>query len=259
MNKNHFLISYAGNKRKECERIYEEIKHKLNDVEIIIEPFCGSCAFSYYLSTKHPKQFKYIINDSDKFLIELIELSKDENKLNDFVEKLKTLFDETNSKEKYLNVCKSSKTDLLSYIYIHKVYCIRAGLYPTNKVFKRECFDAMKICPFLNFIRNEKIEIMNKDAIEVYDVYIKNKKALIFLDPPYLDSCNDFYQDPKTNIYEYLYNNDIDKESCKILLCLEKNWIIQLLFKNKNILEYDKKYQPSKKDTKHLLIKNKNI
>lgn len=125
-----------------------------------------------------------------------------------------------------------------------------------NKVFKRECFDSIKKCSFLNFIRNEKVEIINNDAIEVYQEYIKNKKALILLDPPYLDSCND----PKTNIYEFLFNNDIDKQSCKILLCLEKNWIIQLLFKNKNnMIEYDNKYQPSKKETKHLLIKNKNI
>lgn len=259
MKKNHFLISYPGNKRKECEKIYEEIKYELNDIDVIVEPFCGSCAFSYYMSIKHPKKFKYVINDTNKMLIDLIELSKDENEFNIFVEKLKELFDVTDTKEKYINVCKSAETDLLSYVYINKVYSIRAGLYPTNKVFKRESFDPMKNCPFLNFIRNENIEITNKDALEIYEGYNKNEKALIFLDPPYLNSCNDFYQDPKLNIYEYLFNNDIDSQPCKILLCLEKNWIIQLLFKNKNMIEYDKKYQPSKKDTKHLIIKNNNI
>ena len=63
--KNHFIISYAGNKRQESNYIYEYIKDKLNDIEYIIEPFCGSSALSYYLSTLYPHRFKYILNDNN--------------------------------------------------------------------------------------------------------------------------------------------------------------------------------------------------
>lgn len=259
MNRNHFYFGYSGNKRNESPKIYESIKDNIEEFEIIIEPFCGSCAFSYFMSVKHPKKYKYIINDNNKLLIDLINLSKDELKFNEFIDKLKNLFDTTTTKEQYLKVYEKANNDLLSYVYIHKIYTIRPGLFPTTKQFKKETFNNMKVCQFLSFIRNETVEVLNIDAIELIKQYYNNKKAFIFLDPPYLSSCNTFYINPITNIYEYLYDNDINKCKSKVLLCLEANWIIKLLFKGKNIIEYDKLYMPSKKQTKHLVIKNKNI
>ena len=88
--KNHFFFGYAGNKRNECETIYDEIKNKLDNITTIIEPFCGTSAFSYYLSLKCPKQFKYVLNDNNIFLIQLYVIAKDEKKL----EKLIKLLDE---------------------------------------------------------------------------------------------------------------------------------------------------------------------
>ena len=51
--KNHFYMSYSGNKREEVENIYNLID--FNNIATIVEPFCGTCAMSYYISTKHPK------------------------------------------------------------------------------------------------------------------------------------------------------------------------------------------------------------
>ena len=255
MNKNHFMISYAGNKRTECENIYNSIKDKLEDIEYIVEPFCGSCAFSVYMSLKHPKKFKYVINDNNKMMIDFIKLTKDNEKFTKFVEDLKKLYDKTN-KENYQELVKKSNDDLMAFVYIHKIYALRAGLFPTTKLIKKEIFDKMLNCSFVNFINSENVTITNKEAVEVYEQYKQNDKALLFLDPPYLKACNDFYNDAKLNIYEYLYHNDINNEQSKIILCLEKNWIINLLFMNKRIIEYNKKYQPSKKDTTHLIILN---
>ena len=86
--------------------------------------------------------------------------------------------------------------------------------------------------------------------------YKDNNKAFIFLDPPYLISCNSFYQDAKLNIYEYLSIHTIDKMKCKVLLCLEDNWIINLLFKKYITMKYDKIYQMTKKKTTHLIMDN---
>ena len=60
-----------------------------------------------------------------------------------------------------------------------------------------------------------------------------NKKTCIFIDPPYLTECNDFYDDYNysCNIYEYLSNNNIKKFKCKMLIVLSDNWIVRLLFK----------------------------
>ena len=51
--KNHFIFSYAGNKRNESENILEKIN--FNNIETIIEPFCGSSAISFHISTLKPK------------------------------------------------------------------------------------------------------------------------------------------------------------------------------------------------------------
>jgi len=43
--KNHFIFSYSGNKRDEVKGIYDLLD--LKNVETIIEPCCGTSAFSY--------------------------------------------------------------------------------------------------------------------------------------------------------------------------------------------------------------------
>ena len=260
MKKNHFFIPYYGNKRQEVEKIYNEIKDDIeNDkYKIIVEPFCGSSAFSYYiwLNNKN-RDLSYVLNDNNKMLIELYNISKDETKFINLYNSLVKLQEETTNKEKYLEVCKKANTDLICYIYIHKIFCIRAGLYPINKTFTIDSWKTFLNAPIIDFIRNAKITFLNKNALEVYEEYKGNKKALIFLDPPYLASENSFYKDPTVNIYEYLFNNDIKKEKALILLCLENNWIIKLLFKGKKNITYDKKYEASKKKTEHILILNK--
>ena len=83
--RNHFIISYAGNKRQEVERIEEYLHNKLDGIDTIIEPFCGSSAMSCYLSMKYPRRFKYILNDLDPMLIELYHLMKDKVLFDEFM------------------------------------------------------------------------------------------------------------------------------------------------------------------------------
>ena len=88
--KNHFYISYPGNKREEVENIYNLID--LNDITTIVEPFCGTCAMSFYISTKHPKKYKYIINDNNEYLKEMFDIIRDDERTKEFEEELKKLF-----------------------------------------------------------------------------------------------------------------------------------------------------------------------
>jgi site-specific DNA-adenine methylase len=257
MKQNHFFIPYCGNKRQEVENIYNAIKDHLDKIDIIVEPFCGSSALSYYISTLHPKRFKYILNDNNNILIELYNISKDENKYNNLVNNLILLKEQTTNKEDYLKIVKKADNDLLSYIFINKIYAIRPGLYPTKKYDTFKGFDKLKDCPMLNFVRNENIVFRNEDAIKVYDEFKGNKKALIFIDPPYLSSENSWYKSPSITIYEYLFDNDIKKEKALIVLCLENIWMIKLLFKNKKCITYEKKYETTKKKTEHIIILNK--
>lgn len=270
--KNHFIFAYAGNKRNECEDILKNID--FNNIETIIEPFCGTSAISYYISTKYPKKFKYILNDTNNLLIELYQIMENKTQYENLVDELEKtyyyIFDEQltkdKQKERYLEIIK--KNDIISFVISHKYCGLRAGLFPIKKVgFNKELFlDS----PVLNFLRNEDITIMNNDGKELLEQY-NDKSVLFILDPPYLESCNSFYKLPREscdsfskltgnnkykNIYEYLSENTIDTFKSKIILILEDNWIIRHLF-NKNIIySYDKNYVLSKKKTTHIIISN---
>ena len=251
MNKNHFFISYCGNKRNEFNKIYESIKDKLNDIEYIVEPFCGTSAFSYFLSLKHPKQFKYILNDNCKNLIDCYEIFQDPDKLNSLIEKLNTFLIDID-KEKYVKIIKID--DIPNWFLKHKLYNIRPGLYNTNN--NKKDYNELVNTPIINFLRTENITLSNIDAIELFNKYQNNNKAFIFLDPPYLQACNSFYNESNTNIYEYLLHNNINGLESKIILVLEDNWIIKLLFKDNIKDSYNKRYEKSGKKTNHLLINN---
>jgi len=250
--KNHFFISYSGNKRQEVENIYNTLK--LRGVKIIIEPYCGTSALSFYIANKHPKKYKYILNDIDDNLIKLYTIAKDN-------EKLKVLENTINDmilnidKIKYLEILKQKTFE--SYIIKNKIYSIRPGLFPND--YKHKNINLCNV-PIIKFLQTENIEITNEDAITCYKKYKDDKNNLIFLDPPYLASCNDMYTDKQnTNIYEFLFNNCIKNEKSNIILCLENNWIIKLLFKNNEHLTYEKKYEMSKRKTEHIIISNRKI
>ena len=251
--KNHFYISYMGNKRQEVEQIYNSIDFK--DITTIIEPFCGTSAMSYFISTKK-EGLKYILNDNNQYLKEMFEIFKDDEKIKQFENKINDeILPNIQTKDNYDNFLKSNK-NLYGWFISSKYYKIRPGIFPQKRKFNK--ID-LKRYPIYDFYKNSNIEFYNLDGIEIYEKYKNNKNNLILLDPPYLQACNDYYADSKVNIYEYLYNdNPIEKEKAQILLILENIWIIKLLFKNNKILvEYDKNYFGYKKrKTTHIIITN---
>lgn len=251
--KNHFYISYMGNKREEVERIYELIKDFIKPDTVFIEPFCGSCALSYYIWTKHPT-LKFILNDSSKFLFEMFNLFKSDeelNKLNDWYnEKIDKI-----SKEEYNKIINNN--DTYSTFLKKKYFYLREGIFPINKNHSK--ID-LKNYPIYNFFRNADIKYINGDAIELIEKEKNNKKNIIFIDPPYINTCNIYYDyNDSSNIYEYLFNNNINKYKCSLIGVFENSWIIKMILKKNIILEYEKIYQMSKRKTSHIYISNKNI
>ena len=244
-------MAYAGNKRNEVEGLYNEIKDKLKNIKTIVEPFCGSSAFSYYLSLQHPKKFKYILNDNNSYLIQLYKIMSNEEEIEKLITKLNILIEDL-TKEKYNKILKED--NLESWFIKNKIYSIRPGLYPLD--YKPKDFNDLKKCPIINFLKTEDIEFKNIEGVEIVEQYKDDNNALIFLDPPYICSFNDFYYNSKINIYEYLYNNPIVNFKALILLCLEDNWIIKLIFKNFIKSSYNKTYETTKKKTTHLIISN---
>jgi len=263
--KNHFFIAYQGNKREEVELIYNNLD--LENTKYIVEPFCGSSALSFYISSKHPKQFTYILNDTNNLLIELYEIFRNEEKLNTlYNEILNECYDENGdfmSKEKYKIHSKNKFNNVLSYFISHKFYSITPGLYPLiNKQHKKENF--IKVFfnyPIINFLQTENIIFSSIDGVDIFNKYINNKEAIIFIDPPYIFSENSIYKKNKDeqNIYELLISNSkqyINEDKTLLLLCIEKTIFTDVLFKDYESFYYDKKYQNKHRRTEHIVFHN---
>jgi hypothetical protein len=257
--KNHFITAYVGNKREEVYIIYENIQKYIEDKKIIIEPFCGSSSISYYISLQHPKKYQYILNDCDKFLIELYHIMKDEEKLKKFIEdvnKLCFVENEFINKETYDNIIKTD--DIYGWFISRKFYNIRQGLYPLRRSKKLD-FEKINETPIINFLRTEDIFFKNIDGVDIYEEYKNNDEVFMIMDPPYIQSCNDFYESEKKtrlNIYEHVYNNHVLNKK-NICFILEKIWIINLLFRKYKKIDYDKTYNSAKKKkTKHIICIN---
>lgn len=253
--KQHFVMAYAGNKREEVEAIYDNIN--FTNINTIIEPYAGTCAISYYISTKHPKQFTYIINDLNKNMYKLYNILTNKDEIIKFEKEVNDVAKTIINKDTYKDAIKNMNTCPISWFISNKIYTIRPALYRLN--YKYSYIKIMDY-PVISFFQNEKIIFSNEEGLNILKKYENDKSALILLDPPYLLSCNDYYDEAKTqqqNIYEYIHNNDIKKKKAKIAIIVARNWIIDLLFqKFKNKVEYDKLYQCSKKTVKHTIIKN---
>ena len=267
MKKNHFFFGYNGNKREEAEKLYNLFK--LDNVKTIIEPYCGSCAISYYISKLNPKKFKYILNDYNKSLIEILKIIKDdkkteelENIINNHVIEMNKLKDFDERKIYYNKLVKSNT--ITGYLFGNKYYQIRPNLCPKRLDKHNNLYDLspfyFKQYPIYEFFKTEDIEIYNIDGKDIYTKYKNDKSVLIFLDPPYMATNNEFYNNGggigNMNIYEYLNENSINKEKAKIYMILENMWIMLLLFKKYIIETNDKLYQTSKKQTSHITISN---
>jgi len=251
--KNHFFFSYVGNKRDEVGIIHDKIKNKLDGIKTIVEPFCGSSAFSFFISTLYPKRFNYILNDNNENLVKLYHIAQNKNKFEKLVKQLKIILKDLN-KEKYNVIIKSG--GLIGYILSNYIFKIRAGLFPNTDHIKT--IDAFENAPIIHFLRTENVVITNLDAVKVYEKF-NSSSCLVFLDPPYVMLNNNYYTNATLNIYEYLNDHPILKMKAFIILVLEWSWIIKLLFKDTVRFLYDKKYQTSKKNTIHAIISNRSL
>lgn len=257
----YFPFSYCGNKSKELKFIDEILnKQKINfdNIETIVEPFAGSFIVSYHLWKKYPnKKFKFIYNDNNAFLIELLNILSDEQKTNDFINEMNNWCNRPIYKPLYNEM---KKEGLKGFILSNKYFGIRIGLFDQEKDPNSYNFDYLRTLKINDFLRSGLVSITSEDGVSCYERYKTDEKAFIYLDPPYVSSENSYYASPGVKIYEYLHKNNYLNENAKILINLELMWIISLLFdineNDENILIYEKVYNITKRKTKHVLLIN---
>lgn len=253
-NKNHFFYSYCGNKRNEANDIIDNID--FNGIENIIETFCGSSAISFHIWLKYGDKFNYYLNDNSKSLMMIYDLFKNES-LEKINEELMNIDKQITNKEEWNKHFKTApETPYKELFYLKFSSFGRKGFYPLNRKAKKQFEPSLNQELFIKFIKCPYVFITCGDWFEVFDKHSNNPKSLIIFDPPYINSCNDFYLEKSLNIYEYFYDNKIESFKSPIYLILEDIWIIRMLFSNNKILKtYDKKYEISKKKTSHIIIK----
>lgn len=254
-----FYFSHLGNKRKELDYIFKFVD--ISKYSIIVEPFGGTCVFSrkyYEMTKKNNKKVKFIINDNDKDLSFFCNnfYKNDDKIINDALEEIKKI---NNDKNKYLEFIKNkpllNDDKFLKWYLIYRTYyTLRHGMFPNER----------KPPKYINLKKNKK-EINeffkntfynNDDFKKHLEKYKNNEKALIFLDPPYIESCNDLYKNPTID-WEYLYNF-FNSCKCRFIMVVNYNFFMRLAFKDYYKEIYGKKYEMSKRNDTHAIYSNIN-
>ena len=199
----NFYYPYLGNKRTETKHFIERVTSFLDthpEVKTIVEPFCGSCAFSFDIFQKYGDKYRYIMNDKDAKLIEFFtEIKKNTSKpFFDFVDQYwnKPIL----TQELYKELIAKKDEDIFHWFFWHRCYTMYKGrFYP-------ECRNAQRSFTHEIYEDRDKFvaccEFSNKDYAKFLEPYLDSTDTLIFWDPPYFQSCNGYYYDCKEKVTE---------------------------------------------------------
>jgi len=273
--KYHYYTHYVGNKRKEIKDILPLIN--LENITTIIEPFAGSSAMSYYISTQYPKRFKYILNDNDKINYDMFKVSREpilsdefNDKINKIINKFNTYTDDITRKAFYVSI---DKTTLEGYIFTTKYCNYKKGLYPFITRIKQIKPFKIQDFPIYHFYNNEDITYTNIDGLDIIqNNYDNSENNLFLIDPPYLKTSknNNFYNNLNMDIYDWIlkYEKLILKNKNKFMFILERINEVEELFSNfKTFNVYEKQYgmgvmvmsnttKTQSRKTKHIVYSN---
>ena len=237
-----------GNKTNDI-KYFKEYLPDDKDINKVCEAFAGSFSLirNIYYNMK-----KLYCSDNDKELINTLNLISDN--LDDYhnfgIEYNKII-------EKYPNYNKNKeennklKEEIKIYLENNKF---------NNKIIKDTLSARGLIKPrpkidYTNFIKlYKKIKWFN-DYKEIFNKFKDDKKAFIFLDPPYFSSCNKTYYGQQENEDKYITDgtelfidilNFMKTCKCKVLLIINKNAITEYIYKDFIKSSYSRTYQLSK-------------
>ena len=240
---NHFLFSYDGNKYLETKKYLSSfIEKNINDYDIIVEPFCGIFGFSRYA---YEKGFKgqFYLNDINANLIKEYKLMQDD---------LPTYLDTiTADVDKYTSDREMSDDKNKAYHLNLVARTLRAGLCSIDSAHRKIKNFSLKKDTYIQFFNNATF--FNLDYLDFIESLPKDKKILIYLDPPYFQSNNKTYDNAKreddgycdgTTMYIKLYEL-LKSSSHDILFIMNKIDLINYIYKDFIKKEYKGTYNNS--------------
>lgn len=263
--RNHYFISYYGNKRNEIEAILPYINlDNMPTLTTIIEPFAGSAAMSYYISTQYPKKFKYVLNDNDIQNYRMFLISRDpilteqfNIDINRLIDEFNTYTDDASRKDFYKSI---DTTTLVGNIFTTRFSAWGKGMYPLIK--KRKQIKSFKLqdFPIYDFYNNEDITYEITDGVDIINKYNTGDSNLFLIDPPYLKTSHNFYSNLNMDIYAWVKDNKelLFQSKNKILFILEPIDKVKNIFSDFKILvEYNKRYYIRKEHiSTHIVYSN---
>ena len=230
-------LRYPGGKTRACKTLDEIINEKGFDKSVVISPFFGGGSFEFFLCNKYGS--KLIVNDKFKPLISFwksvqtrkVELCSELRKLLNVV-----------SKSIFSTMRDTIMEDTDEFIQGYKYFVINrcsfsgatlSGGFSAESSKKRFTESSIKRTEDLNL---NDVEFHNLD----FETFLKGKKGLIFLDPPYYLNENSKLYGKNGDMHE-----NFNHEKLFQVLNKRKNWImtynncdyIRDLYKNYEIRE----------------------
>jgi len=256
-----FYFSYAGNKRaelKELDDLLSNIKYKK-----VVEPFGGSLAFTIDQYYKN-KDLQFFPSDIDN---ELTLFCNNFYKYdNDVIKNVLEIIKNISNKEEYdiiykksiLNIKDENINDFLKYYLFKKTaYAIHPGLYYLNRPPKLS--NVLKFKDKLNeFFKNNTY--INSHYKYIFERFKDDEDALLFLDPPYVNSECSFYDKFDDTDFSNLWEdicNMLENAKCKIILIVNDNYFMKKCYNKWFYKNYEKKYcYQSSRKTSHNIFTN---
>jgi hypothetical protein len=250
------LITHMGAKNKELDHINKY----LSTGDIFVDVFGGSgCVLlDQYVNNRY-KQYHY--NDNAPIMFKIFDAYTDTDKAQELHNILDIEVDDANNMRWKAGYFKYN--DLLNYIY--GGYCSFKGLKSIINTTRN--FSGKKLNSIYNIVEiNKSLNITapiiktSVDYKEILEQYKDNENAVLYLDPPYLNTApyegaGKFLIDDFEHIKEYMHNC-----KCKVMLNIDYHGYTREEFATFNIYAYKKKYclQTSKKKypVYHLIITN---
>jgi DNA adenine methylase len=254
------IIKWSGGKKDELKHILPHIPNKYN---LYLEPFIGGGAVYFHLNPN-----KSVISDVHKELIDFYQSIKNGNS----EEIYKFMKEHPNEEETYYKVRAYNSKDVLDnakrFYYLRKT-CYRGMLRYNSKGqfnipygrYKTYNYEEIKNKDYENILKNT--EIFNKSFEYIFENY-NNKENFMFLDPPYDSEFTDYGYCSFGKEEQRKLAKCFKETNIKCLMIIGKTPLIEELYSDYIVGEYEKKYRfklhsgrvGDEINTKHLIIRN---
>ena len=254
--KEQFILNWVGNKYEELKKDLKRSiidRNSFDKYDTIIEPFGGSFGFIRYLyQVLDIKDKKFIVYDSDKDLIDFYNHLKKIN-ISNFMDRYNNILSDIENLNGSFVLDKTGRKVVfkkVAFNYIDKTIKDKYMKYvlKTNISTSSFCrFNYKRNMIFIDLIK--KITFIHKPFLEINFNKYNRSKTYIFLDPPYLDNDNSFYQDKEVeSLLDKIYN--VMRKFSSVFIHV-KNDTIDKMFKVFLVDSYAKLYRLKKKRVIH--------